>query len=150
MAPRGRETHRVFSGKGLGIEVVREPSDGYWSNVWNKKPWSFSYWSGRPTEDWMFASAYTNDTKLNETAWRTGEAADRFNAIVVEARTELDDAKRRTLYAEAQTLVHDDGGAIVPMFANHIMCVAKTVAQGEIAANWEMDGAKAPERWWLA
>ena len=69
---------------------------------------------------------------------------------MVEARAELDDAKRRTLYAEAQTLVHDDGGAIVPMFANHIMGVAKTVAQGEIAANWEMDGAKAPERWWLA
>ncbi len=135
---------------GIEIEVVREPSDGYWSNVWNKKPWSFSYWSGRPTEDWMFASAYTNDTEWNETAWRTGEAADRFNAIVVEARAELDDAKRRTLYAEAQTLVHDDGGAIVPMFANHIMGVAKTVAQGEIAANWEMDGAKAPERWWLA
>ena len=135
---------------GINIEVVREPSDGYWSNVWNKKPWSFSYWSGRPTEDWMFASAYTNDTEWNETAWRTGEAADRFNAIVVEARAELDDDKRRTLYAEAQKLVHDDGGAIVPMFANHIMGVAKTVAQGEIAANWEMDGAKAHERWWFA
>ncbi|KIC21355.1 peptide ABC transporter substrate-binding protein [Leisingera sp. ANG-Vp] len=135
---------------GIDIEVVREPSDGYWSNVWNKKPWSFSYWSGRPTEDWMFASAYTSDTEWNETAWRSGEAADRFNSVVLEARAELDDTKRRSLYAEAQTLVYNDGGALVPMFANHIMGVAKTVAYGEVAANWEMDGGKAHERWWFA
>lgn len=135
---------------GIEIEVVREPSDGYWANVWNKKPWSFSYWSGRPTEDWMFASAYTNDTEWNETAWRTGDAADRFNAIVVEARAELDDAKRSLLYSEAQRLIRDDGGAIIPMFANHIIGVSNTLAHGEIAANWEMDGAKAHERWWFA
>ena len=135
---------------GIEIEVVREPSDGYWSNVWNKKPWTVAYWSGRPTEDWMFASAYTDDTDWNETAWRTTEAAKRFNAVVIEARSELDSDKRRALYAEAQTLVHDDGGALIPMFANHIMGVASTVAHGEVAANWEMDGAKAHERWWFA
>lgn len=134
---------------GINVEVIREPSDGYWSNVWNKKPWCFSYWSGRPTEDWMFASAYTNDTEWNETAWKTGDAADRFNAIVLEARSELDDAKRRALYAEAQMLVNDDSGALIPMFANHIMGVSKTIGHGEIAANWEMDGAKAHERWWF-
>ena len=36
---------------GLKIQVIKEPSDGYWSNVWMKKPWSMSYWSGRPTVD---------------------------------------------------------------------------------------------------
>ncbi|MEM7652539.1 MAG: ABC transporter substrate-binding protein [Pseudomonadota bacterium] len=34
---------------GISVEVVREPNDGYWSNVWNKKPWVASYWGGRPT-----------------------------------------------------------------------------------------------------
>ncbi|MDW4551571.1 ABC transporter substrate-binding protein [Defluviimonas sp. D31] len=136
---------------GIEIEVVREPNDGYWSDVWNKKPWCVSYWSGRPTEDWMFSSGYTNDTEWNETAWRTGEAADRFNAIVVEARAELDDAKRRELYAEAQRLLADDGGALTPMFANHISAVSKGIGHGDdIASNWELDGAKAPERWWTA
>ena len=135
---------------GIDIEVVREPNDGYWSNVWNKKPWTASFWSGRPTEDWMFASGYVAETEWNETAWRTTDAAKRFNAVVTEARAELDDAKRRVLYAEAQTLVHDDGGALVPMFANHIMAVSKSVANnGNVAANWEMDGAKAHERWWF-
>ncbi|MDG1737608.1 MAG: ABC transporter substrate-binding protein [Paracoccaceae bacterium] len=136
---------------GIDIEVVREPNDGYWSNVWNKKPFCASYWSGRPTEDWMFSSAYTADNEWNETAWRTTESATRFNEVVVEARAELDQDKRRVLYEEAQVLVNDDGGALIPMFANHIMAVSKGVAHSEdVAANWELDGAKAPERWWKA
>lgn len=136
---------------GIDIEVVREPSDGYWSNVWNKKPWSVSYWGGRPTEDWMFSAAYVDTTEWNETAWKTTDGAVAFNALVIEARAELDDDKRRTLYAEAQSLIRDDGGALVPMFANYIMGINKSVAhQDDVAANWELDGAKWSERWWFA
>ncbi|MGI9463096.1 MAG: ABC transporter substrate-binding protein, partial [Aestuariivirgaceae bacterium] len=29
---------------GIDINVVREADDGYWVNVWMKKPWSMSYW----------------------------------------------------------------------------------------------------------
>jgi peptide/nickel transport system substrate-binding protein len=134
---------------GIDVEVVREPNDGYWSNVWNKKPWCASFWSGRSTEDWMFASGYVAETEWNETAWRTTDAAVKFNKIVVEARAELEDSKRRVLYAEAQALVNEDGGALIPMFANHIMGISKKIGHGEIAANWAMDGAKAPERWWF-
>ena len=34
---------------GIKIEVVREPNDGYWSNVWDKKPFSACFWFGRAT-----------------------------------------------------------------------------------------------------
>lgn len=136
---------------GIDIEVVREPKDGYWSNVWNKKPWCACYWGGRPTEDWMFSSAYVDSSEWNDTAWKTTDGAKKFNEIVNAARGELDEAKRRTQYAEAQTLIHDDGGAIVPMFANYIMGYSKKVAHGEnVAANWDLDGGKAAERWWFA
>jgi len=30
---------------GIEINVVQEPDDGYWSNVWLKKPWCACYWS---------------------------------------------------------------------------------------------------------
>jgi peptide/nickel transport system substrate-binding protein len=136
---------------GIDIEVVREPNDGYWSNVWNRKPFVASYWSGRPTEDWMFSSGYIADIEWNEAAWRTTESAIRFNEIVVQARAELNDGVRRTLYEEAQMLINDDGGSLIPMFANHIMAVSNDIAHSDdVAANWEMDGAKAPERWWRA
>ena len=67
------------------------------------------------------------------------------------ARAELDEAKRRSMYFETQQLIHNDGGAVVPMFANHIHALSKKVAHGDqVAGNWELDGDKAHERWWFA
>jgi peptide/nickel transport system substrate-binding protein len=136
---------------GLNINVVREPKDGYWSNVWNKKPWSTCYWGGRPTEDWMFTAAYVADSKWNDTAWRTGPKADRFNNLVTSARSELDSSKRQEMYYECQTLINDDGGALIPMFANYIHAVSKKIGHDEkVAGNWVNDGGKNVERWWFA
>ncbi|EFL88238.1 ABC transporter substrate-binding protein [Ahrensia sp. R2A130] len=135
---------------GIDIQVVREPNDGYWSNVWNKKGWCACYWGGRPTQDWMYSSAYTADNQWNDTAWRDTESAKRFNEVVVQARAETDDAARGAQYSEAQQLLHDDGGAIVAMWANFIHAHTKKLAHGDnVAANWENDGNKVGERWWF-
>ncbi len=136
---------------GISIDVIREPKDGYWSNVWNRKPWCSCYWGGRSTADWMFSAAYVADTEWNDTAWRTGEAAEKFNRLVVEARLELDQAKRAELYTEAQRLIRDDGGALIPMFANYIDGLNKAIAHEDtMAADGALDGNKAFERWWFA
>ena len=136
---------------GLNVNVVREPKDGYWANVWNKKAWSACYWGGRPTCDWMFTAAYVADSNWNDTDWRTGEACDKFNKLVVAARSELDAEKRRAMYYEAQVLVSDDGGTLCPMFANNIHAVSKEIGHPEkLAGNWEFDGNKNAERWWFA
>jgi len=42
---------------GIDIELVREPQDGYWANVWLKKPWVSCFWNGRATQDLMFSTA---------------------------------------------------------------------------------------------
>jgi peptide/nickel transport system substrate-binding protein len=136
---------------GIDIELVKEPNDGYWSNVWNKKGWCACYWGGRPTQDWMYSSAYTADTKWNDTSWKGTKAADRFNVVVLEARSETDETKRQAQYFEAQELLHDDGGAIVAMWANYIHAHSKKLAHGpDVAANWINDGNKISERWWFA
>ena len=49
---------------GITIEVKREPGDGYWSEVWNKQPFSASYWGGRPTQDQMYSTAYLFEGRL--------------------------------------------------------------------------------------
>lgn len=136
---------------GIQIEVVREPSDGYWSNVWNKKGWCACYWSGRPTQDWMYSAAYTNDTEWNDTAWKGTEASKRFNELVVMARGETNEAARKDQYWEAQRLLQDDGGAIVSMFASYLAAHTKKLAHDEnVASNWADDGHKHFERWWFA
>jgi peptide/nickel transport system substrate-binding protein len=131
---------------GVNINVVKEPDDGYWSNVWMKKEWSMCFWSGRVTEDWMFATAYAADAGWNDTFWKH----ERFNKLLVEARAELDDAKRRELYFECQKIVSDEGATVVPMFAYDLTATGKNVMFENVAADWEMDGMRAPERWWFA
>ncbi|HSS64722.1 MAG TPA: ABC transporter substrate-binding protein, partial [Gammaproteobacteria bacterium] len=64
---------------GIEINVVREPNDGYWSNVWLKKPWCAVYWGGRATEDWMFSIAYATGAPWNDTHWEHA----RFNELLV-------------------------------------------------------------------
>jgi peptide/nickel transport system substrate-binding protein len=133
-----------------GIDLVANQvsDDGYWSNVWMQHPWCASYWSGRPTEDWMFSQGYADDSSWNETFWKN----DRFNMLLREARAELDETKRRDMYWEMQGIVRDDGGAVVPLFANHLMAYQrdKLMHPDKVAGNWNLDGYKLIERWWMA
>ena len=132
---------------GIDIEVVREPNDGYWDNVWLKKDWTMCFWGGRPTEDAMFSVAYANGADWNDSYW----SHKRFNELLVAARAELDDNKRRDMYVEMQTIVRDEGGVPNMMYANYLDVNNKRVKNdGNIAINWEGDGFKATERWWFA
>ena len=132
---------------GITINLIREPNDGYWSNVWMKKPWCVCYWGGRPTADWMFSTAYAGGADWNDTFWKN----DKFDKLLSAARAELDEGNRAAMYAEMQGIVHNDGGVVIPMFANHIHGLSDKLAHDEkVAGNWEMDGSKSAERWWFA
>lgn len=131
---------------GIKIEVKREPSDGYWSNVWNAKPFCASYWSGRPTQDQMYTVAYKSDADWNDTKW----IDPKFDQLLVQARTELDQGRRGQIYHDMATMVRDDGGAIIPMFNDFIDGVSDKV-QGYIkdpAA--ELSNGHSLIRCWLA
>jgi peptide/nickel transport system substrate-binding protein len=54
------------------------------------------------------------------------------------------------MYAEMQQLVHDDGGLINMVFNAYVNAHSKKIAHGEIASNWDGDGAKLTSRWWMA
>lgn len=131
---------------GINIEVVKEPNDGYWSNVWMKKPWSFCWWYGRPTEDWVFSTTYAADAAWNDTFWKHGQ----FNKLLKAARAELDEGKRRSMYAEMQKILRDEGGVVIPVFVNYLMAASKKLHYDQVAPNFEWDGFKISERWWFA
>ncbi|MBC6440273.1 MAG: ABC transporter substrate-binding protein [Rhodospirillales bacterium] len=131
---------------GIDINVVRETPDGYWSDVWNKKPWCTCYWGGRPTEDWMFSTAYSADAPWNDTVW----SHDRFNELLVQARAELDEGLRREMYREMQEIVSTEGGVVVFAYANNVDAASTNLAHGpHVAGNWNMDGSRLMERWWF-
>jgi peptide/nickel transport system substrate-binding protein len=131
---------------GIKIEVIIEPDDGYWNHVWMKKPWVMCYWSGRATADWMFSTAYAEGSAWNDTSWKH----ERFNKLLKEARAELNEARRHEMYVEMQKILHNEGGVIIPVFANNIEVANQKVGIENPAGNWEMDGHRAAERWWFA
>jgi peptide/nickel transport system substrate-binding protein len=132
---------------GIDINVVREPNDGYWDNVWMKKPWCASYWNGRPTIDWMFTTAYAADASWNDTNWKNPK----FNELLIQARSETDTKKRATMYSEMQELLHNDGGIMVLMFNSYVSAYSNKLGhEAHVAANWDDDGMKLTSRWWFA
>src|SRR6056297_1172452 len=132
---------------GLDIKGKQEPADGYWSNVWLKKPFCVVSWAARPTPDVMFSLAYKAGADWNESHWEN----ERFNTLLLQAKSELDEGLRAEMYAEMQSLCRDDGGTIVPFFRNRTSARRDNVMHTEsIAAVWELDGARGYHRWWFA
>ena len=132
---------------GINIDVKRQPNDGYWSDVWMKKPWSACYWSGRPTENWIFSQIYAADASWNDTFWKN----DKFNKLLVQGRAELNPEKRREIYVEMQKIVNMDGGVALPLFLSDVMAINDKIGHPEqLGNNWELDGMKNVERWWFS
>lgn len=131
---------------GIDIKVIRESDDGYWSAVWLKKPWCACYWGGYATEDLMLSTGYAAGAPWNDTHWDHA----RFQKLLVAARAELDEAKRREMYVEMQRILRDEGGAVVPMFANNVDARTDEVAHGKVSSVTALDGRRIIERWWMA
>jgi peptide/nickel transport system substrate-binding protein len=131
----------------ITIKVVREPNDGYWSNVWMKRPFTAVSWSGRPIEDHMLSEAYQSNAAWNDTYWSNT----RFDELLLKARSELDEAKRREMYYEMQAIVNEEGGAVVPVFASFVFATSKKIAyEDRFSSHRDMDGERWAERWWFA
>jgi len=132
---------------GINIDVARVPNDGYWSDIWMKKPFCAVYWSGRSTEDAMFTTGYQSGASWNDAYW----ANKRFDELLLLARAELDTEKRRAMYYEMQQIVNQDGGTVIPMFASYVFATSKKIAfGGDFGTTWDMDGERWAERWSFA
>lgn len=129
---------------GITINVVQEADDGYWDNVWLKKPFNASDWYGRVTLDWLFATSYTSDSPWNN----TGFSNPRFDELHAAARAESDQALRRGQYAEMQQILHDDGGVITVAFVSWRLAATKNIGHGEMGGILPADNHRCAERWW--
>ncbi len=132
---------------GIDVNILREPGDGYFSKVWGKMSFVASYFTGRLTEDGILSIAYAKGATMNTPRWSNARADELLDV----ARAELDTNKRREMYSELQRLIRDEGGFIIPLFANYVFARSKKLAHGVlISSERSLDGAKMAERWWFA
>lgn len=101
---------------GLNLEINRVPADGYWSNHWGVHALSFGNVNPRPTLDMLFSTFYKSDAPWNKSRWKN----DKFDQLLVAARAEADEAKRKQMYSDMQVLVHEHCGIGIPVFMSLI------------------------------
>ncbi len=130
---------------GIKIEIKREPGDGYWSEVWNKQPFALSYWGGRATQDQMYSTGYISTADWNDTRFKN----EKFDKMVIAARGELDEAKRKQMYRDMGIMMRDEGGLIVPFFNQYIDASGKGVQGWVSNPAQEMCGGYALAMCWL-
>ena len=130
---------------GIDMTVQRKPTDGYFSSVWMKAPFCASYWGGRPTADQMLTIAYKSDAAWNETFWKR----DAFDQILLAARTEADAARRKAMYVDLQTMISQDGGAVIPMFVDYLEAGSARVKGMGPHPMFDLMGQRIGEKVWL-
>ena len=90
---------------------------------------------------------YAAEASWNDTFWKHP----RFNYLMVQARGELNDDRRREMYYEMAQIVHEDGGAVVLMFTDLIMAATYTLKRPDrpMRGVFFMDGYQVAEEWWF-
>ncbi|MDO5753516.1 ABC transporter substrate-binding protein [Arthrobacter sp.] len=108
---------------GIKLTVTSASSDSYYTEIWMKKPLSVSYWfTGRPV-DQLLNQVFRSGSSYNESAWSNKT----FDQLLVSARGEMNDAKRRGIYQDAQRVIIDDGADMTPMFGDRLVGLSKEV-----------------------
>ena len=108
---------------GVEITVVRTPPDVYWTDYNGKVPFHIGNWNFRPSIDETLMIAYHSQAQQNESRWHNAK----FDTLIETARGELDLAKRKMLYQQAQTLLIEEGAVIIPYFRPVLMAMRKTL-----------------------
>jgi len=101
---------------GLDLSVRRVPADGYWSTHWMRHPISYGSTLPRPTLDLLYTQFFKSDAPWNETGWHNA----RFDELLLAARGERNEARRKQMYGDMQTLIYEQGSIAIPAFINFI------------------------------
>jgi len=109
---------------GVNIKVVRAPADTYWDNTFGKHPFDQDTWGYRPLlAQWVQSFVVWDKV---ETDWRT-PSGKKAKALFVKVAATVDPAKRKAYAHEAQRLLWEDGGQIIPYHKSYIDGYKKNV-----------------------
>ena len=108
---------------GIKVKLVKAAADGYWSDVWMKKPAAVTMWGQRPA-DQILNEAYQSEASWNETIWKNPT----FDSKLAKARQQLDLEKRKALYQDLQKMLFEEGGSFIPFHLNKIVVTTSRVS----------------------
>jgi peptide/nickel transport system substrate-binding protein len=129
----------------IDVNAVREPNDGYWSNVWLTKPFCMVNWGVRPTPEIMFTIAWKCGAPWADARF----CNDRFEALLAEVKVTTDQAKRKEMLWEMQAIQHDQGGNHVFAFPSDLDIYTSNIGGAGPDAMGVAMGTRVAERVWM-
>jgi len=100
----------------------------------------------RATQDQFYSGAYLSTADWNDTRFKN----ETFDKLLISARGELDEAKRREMYREMAMLVRDEGGTILPMFNDFVNAGTKKLMGYVSDIGNDMSNGYVASRVWLS
>lgn len=118
---------------GIRVKIVTVPTDGYWSNVWMKRPATMTRWNDRPADS-ALNEVYRSGMKWNESGFKDAK----FDTMLDGARSELNFERRRARYVEAQDYLWENGGTVVGFHVNLLVGAASRVKNLDAVENFSI------------
>jgi peptide/nickel transport system substrate-binding protein len=120
MVPIAQLYQQMAADAGIKVNIIMSPADSYWNEIWLKRPFITSNWGGRPTAEGL-SIAYLSKAQFPETHWYRTD----YDELISKANATVDADARRKLFQEAQRLLAEEGGVIVPAFASVVAAMRK-------------------------
>ena len=109
---------------GIKVDIRKVPADSYWSDVYGKQPFAFSSWGYRPLlAQWVQSFRVWNK---EETNW-TDPSAQRANDLIRQVAATVDENRRKELAHQAQEILWQEGGYIIPYFKSPVDALSPSV-----------------------
>ncbi|MEM9775459.1 MAG: ABC transporter substrate-binding protein, partial [Chloroflexota bacterium] len=108
---------------GIRISVADADPETFWTNTWLVEPFITTSWNERPAPA-ILNEAWRSGAPWNETYWDN----ENFDDLLDQAAAETDLALRKTQYAQLQTILWEEGGALIPFHLNETRVVSTCVA----------------------
>jgi peptide/nickel transport system substrate-binding protein len=109
---------------GINVNINTVSADGFWTDAWMVQPFVMTCWNARGA-DAALNEIFRSGGAWNESYWNVPE----YDSLLDAARAEPDFDTRRQHYLDAQQMLHEDGGTIIPYFLNLIR-VQKSCVEG--------------------
>lgn len=108
---------------GFTITLDKVDAGSYWTTKYMQAPFFVSIWPGQPIPGGDLMFGYHSTGAFNESGWQNPD----LDALIEGTRAEADEAKRKAIFADLQTLISSEGAVLIPYYIPQYLAVRSTV-----------------------
>lgn len=113
----------MLKAAGITMQIDKVPAGTFYAEKYMQTPFFISWWPILPEPDGVLSLGYSAQAFFNESGWTDPD----LDALIEAGRGEQDMEQRQQIYAEAQQIISEQGGVIIPYFAPYLQAIRTNV-----------------------